>query len=47
MCNCTIIAKLIPWNLFDENMQNFLPIEMKKHLVTININLKLFIENKM
>ncbi|XP_061930024.1 bifunctional peptidase and arginyl-hydroxylase JMJD5-like isoform X1 [Apis cerana] len=46
MCNCTIIAKLIPWNLFDENMQNFLPIEMKKHLVTININLKLFIENK-
>lgn len=47
MCNCTIIAKLIPWNLFDENIQNCLPVEMKKHLATINISLKLSLTNKM
>ncbi|XP_034174793.2 bifunctional peptidase and arginyl-hydroxylase JMJD5 [Osmia lignaria lignaria] len=46
MCSCPFIAKLIPWDLLMENVQNYLPIEMKVHLSTITIKLKNFIENK-
>ncbi|CAK9820558.1 Bifunctional peptidase and arginyl-hydroxylase JMJD5 [Anthophora plagiata] len=46
MCNNTIIEKLVPWNLLTENIQNYLPIEMKIHLTTLTISLKSFITNK-
>lgn len=47
MCNHVCIAKLIPWHLLTENVQNSLPIEMKIHLSTITVKLKNFTENEM
>ncbi|XP_012143170.1 jumonji C domain-containing protein 5 isoform X4 [Megachile rotundata] len=46
MCNHVFIAKLIPWDLLMENIQNSLPIEMKIHLSTVTVKLKNFTENK-
>ncbi|XP_076239959.1 jumonji C domain-containing protein 5 isoform X2 [Calliopsis andreniformis] len=40
MCNYTYVAKLIPWDLLEENAQNYLPIEMKIHLMAIITKLK-------
>lgn len=47
MSNCTIIANFISWNLLTENIENYLPIEMKIHLSSVESNLKTSIENKM
>lgn len=47
MSNCTIIANFISWNLLAENIENYLPIEMKIHLSLVESNLKTSIEHKM
>ena len=47
MPNCTIIANSIPWSLLGENVQNYIPIEMKIHLTSIKHNLETSVEDKM
>ncbi|XP_076763459.1 bifunctional peptidase and arginyl-hydroxylase JMJD5 [Xylocopa sonorina] len=46
MCDYLITAKLVPWDLIAEAIQNCLPIEMKIHLTTLETKLKTYIENK-
>ncbi|KOX74949.1 Ankyrin-2 [Melipona quadrifasciata] len=46
MSNCTIIANSIPWSLLGENVQNYVPVEMKIHLTSIKRNLETSIEDK-
>lgn len=47
MCDYTLIAKLIPWDLLGENAKTCLPTEMKVHLTPIIKRLKSFIGNNM
>lgn len=47
MYDNTIVAKLVPWNVLAENVQNCIPVEMRVHLTAIVTRLKGFFENKM
>ena len=47
MCNYTFTTNLIPWDSLEENSQTCLPVEMKRHLMTIVRRLKNLTGNEM